>query len=546
MENMALIAEIRTQIRQFGDELTETVRDARQYFRERKIFRWFAAVWILLCYGSRLLQWEVFIDSDIMLQAPEELLFSWYGSHRFGLILTKKLFSFVRLVPQFEMIMTMLALWCFVMLLDYCIHIWGRRPAKDGTGYVIAAVFLSAPVLAEQYRFILQAFEITMAMIYSVLAVFCAEQAVMRGKSRCWYLVSFGFMVWAFGSYAAFPAFYIALVLISYILVMVYGEERCGFSQGLIHAGHFLLGFVLFWVFSEILCRWKGADATYVMSMFQWGKKSAAEVSESLISDMRRIYLAEWRTFFHPLYSWIALIVSVWTVCRGWKKRKGSWPSVFCLLLAEVLLFLSPAFITFITAMNQPIRGQLTYALTFAFYTGALYLLVRDALMEEAETGKRRKSLKTAVFAASVLVLAGIAWRQSVTMNQLWETIYETYQSDKLMANRVYSEICRVANRSDMDNCKVVFVGTRDAKLTGRPLPGDVIGCSYFDYAYTNYVGITPRARNFFLILGMRMGMPNADDYAKASAACAGKDSWPSNESVFLLDGMVVVKLSDP
>ncbi len=122
---MALITEIRTQIRQFVDELTEIVRDARQYFRERKVFRWFVAVWILLCYGSRLLQWEVFIDSDIMLQAPEELMFSWYGSHRFGLILTKKLFSFVRLVPQFEMIMTMLALWCFVMLLDYCIHIWG-------------------------------------------------------------------------------------------------------------------------------------------------------------------------------------------------------------------------------------------------------------------------------------------------------------------------------------------------------------------------------------------------------------------------------------
>lgn len=444
------------------------------------------------------------------------------------------------------MIMTMLALWCVVVLLDYCIHIWGKRPVKDGTGYVVAAVFLSAPILAEQFRFILQSFEITMAMLYCVLAVFCAEQAIMRRRSRCWYIVSIGFMVWAFGSYASFPSVYIALVLVSYILVMVYGDERCGFSQGLTHAAHFLLGFVLFLILSEVLCRWKGADSTYVMSMFQWGSKSAVEVRESLLGDIRRIYLAEWRTFFHPLYSWIALIVSVWLACRGWKKRKGSLPSFFCLLLAEVLLFLSPAFITFITAMIQPIRGQLTYVFTFAFYMGAMYLLARDALIGATEARGSLKSLKTAVFAVVVLFLAGNAWRQSVTMNQLWETIYETYHSDELMANRVYSEICRVADRSDMDNCKVVFVGTRDAKLTGSPVAGDVIGCSYFNFAYTNYVGITPRVRNFFLVLGMRMGMPDADDYAKASAACVGKDCWPSNESVFMLDGMVVVKLSDP
>ena len=529
---MALIAETRTQIGQFGDELKETVRDARQYFRERKGFRWFAAVWIIICYGSRLLQWEVFIDSDIMLQAPEELMFSWYGSRRFGLILTKKLFSFVRLVPQFEMIMTMLALWCAALLLDYCIHIWARRPAKDGTGYITAAMFLSAPILAEQFLFTLQSFEIAMAMIYCVLAVFCAEQAVVRGKSRFWYAASLGFMVWAFGSYSAFPAFYIALVLISYILVLIYGQERCGFVQGLIHAGHFLLGFALFWIFGEILCRWKGADSTYVMAMFQWGSKSAGEVLDSLISDVRRIYLAEWRVFFHPLYLWTALAVSVWILCMGWKK----WRDFPCLVLAVVLLFLSPVFITFITAANQPIRGQLTYVLTSAFYAGALYMLIRDAL---------RKPLKAVLTAAAVLVLAGTAWRQAVTINQMWETVYENYHSDELMANRVYSEICRVADRTDMDNCKVVFVGTRDAKLTGRPQNGDVIGHSYFDFGYTDYVGITPRVRNFFLVLGMRMGMPDADDYAKAVAACAGKGCWPSDDSVFLLDGMVVVKLSD-
>ncbi len=541
---MGLISGIRMQWKQFEGEAAETAKDFCRCFRERKIFRWFAAVWILVCYGVRLLQWQVFIDSDIMLHAPEELMYSWYGSRRFGLILSKKLFAFMRLTPQFATLLAMLALWCLAVILDYCIYVWSRKKAKGAAGYVAAAFLLSAPVLAEQFFFLLQVFEIAMAMIYCVIAAFCAEQAVAQRKSSFWYLLSLGFMVWAFGSYPAFPAFYITLILISYILASVLGGADCGFKEGLIHAGHFLLGFGVSWALGKLLCWWKGADSTYVMAMFGWGRKEIAEALSCLFSDARRIYLAEWRVFFHPYFLWAALASSLWLIGKAWKRKKN-----FCwILLAVVLLFFSPMFITFITATNQPIRGHLTYTLTFAFYAGILYLLVYDTLTEKGgrtAAAKLPRPAKTVLLAAMTVLTASAAWGQAVNLNQLWETAYESYQSDELMAERVYNEICRVADRPDMDNCKVVFVGTRDTKLAGRPQMGDVIGYSYFTFGYTDVVGVTPRLRNLFLVLGMRMGMPDADDYAKAVEACRGRQCWPANDSVFLLDGMVVVKLSD-
>ncbi len=215
------------------------------------------------------------------------------------------------------------------------------------------------------------------------------------------------------------------------------------------------------------------------------------------------------------------------------------------LALAAVLLFVAPVLTALVTAMNQPIRAQLTYVLVFAFYAYALCLLAHDGLRAVRARKWPMKAVKKTLSSVLLVLLLWTAWGQAVTMNQLWETLYETYQSDMLTAERLYGEICRMADRPDMENCKVVLVGTRKAELTGRPVMGDVIGFSYFQFGYTDYIGVTPRARNFFLTLGMPMGMPTAEDYAKAVEACAGKPCWPAGNSMFMLDDMVVVKLSE-
>ncbi len=300
---MKLKDEIRLQMAQFGKEISETAGDVHRYCAGRKALRWFAAVWIVICYGVRMTQWEIFVDSDIMLQAPEELMYSWYGSQRFGLILTEKLFSFMRLLPQFKWILTAMALWCLVLFLSYCFHVWVDRTAGKYAEYVLVAVFLSSPVLAEQFQFILQAFEVALAMCFCAAAAFCAERAVVSGKSRCWYLVSLGFMVWAFGSYQALTAFYIALVLISYIGAAVCGDARCGLREGLFHTAHFLIGFAVSRFLGRALCVWQQADPTYVDSMFNWGRQSLEQSLNCLAAEVQRVYLAQWRTFFHPFFS---------------------------------------------------------------------------------------------------------------------------------------------------------------------------------------------------------------------------------------------------
>lgn len=57
---------------------------------------------MFVLYGIRFVQGEYFVDSELMLTAPEELLQSWYGHRRFALIFTRKLFGMLRLMPFME------------------------------------------------------------------------------------------------------------------------------------------------------------------------------------------------------------------------------------------------------------------------------------------------------------------------------------------------------------------------------------------------------------------------------------------------------------
>ncbi len=60
-----------------------------------------------------------------------------------------------------------------------------------------------------------------------------------------------------------------------------------------------------------------------------------------------------------------------------------------------------------------------------------------------------------------------------------------------------------------MEDCKVVFAGTMADGLTGRPLYGDAIDYSFFQWVCIDAAGISVRTRNLFLALGMKMGMPS-------------------------------------
>ncbi len=527
-------------IHTFKTELTESWHAFTSYLRQEKGLCRFTALAILFLYGIRLTQGDLFVDSDIMLTEPEGLMFSWYGHQRFGLIVTKKLFSLVRLLPFQANALFLLTMYILVLGICFCFFQWsgGDKSCRKGA-FLFAGLFLSAPCFAEQFNFVLQAFESAAAMFFCVIAAYCSGRWIYEKKNILWALPAVAFMTWAFGSYQAYPAFYIAVVLISYITVYICQKEICGFREGLRHAGLFLAGFFSSRFCSAFLCKLQGASSGYVDAMFWWGVKDLDTCLGSIREDVFRIYRGTWPLFFSKWFLPASLTATALALFLGWRRRSRKFP---CFLLALALLWISPILITLITAMPQPIRGQMTYPLVYGWYMMFLYTALASlSVRQPAWLFLKKTACITAAAACAVL-----GWRQGIAMCQLWETAHEQYVSDTLTANRMYLDICRAADRSDMENCKVVFVGTRETQLGGTPLTGDVIGHSFFEWDASGPVGVSSRVNVFFKTLGLYMALPGQEDYEKAVNRCKDRPLWPASDSVFLLDpDTVVVKLSE-
>lgn len=524
----------------FVMEVKESWEAFRKYYHREKNLRWFIAVLILILYGIRLTQGDVFVDSDIMMTSPEGLMFSWYGHRRFGLIVTKKLFQLVRLVPYLANVLFALTLWAVTVGICFCMYEWGGRTENCRKGaFLFAGVFLTAPCFAEQFNFVLQAFEIAAAMVYCVVAVYCAGRWIYDRKGFLWAFLALGFMVWAFASYQAFPAFYMALVLISYIFVFLCQKRECGFWEGILHAGLFIAGFVVYQILAKLICDFVGASSSYVNNMFLWGVESTQTCIDTIVIDAKRIYEGYWPTFFDRRFLYVVIAAVILSLILGWRRKSRKFP---CFLLAAALLPVTPLMITLITAMNQPIRGQMTFPLVYAYYVMFLYVGIRMMPVSK----KAGRMCRNALCGLAVLFGSVMGWKQGITMCQLWETAHESYVSDALTANRMYADICRAADREDMENCRVVFVGTRKAELAGTPLYGDVIGHSFFEWDASGPEGVSGRVYTFFQTLGLVFQRPVAEEYQAALKFSEKQPVWPANGSVVQMEeDVIVVKLSD-
>ena len=147
----------------------------------------FAAVFV---YGIRLVEEDLSIDTEIMLNNQQEMLDSWIGIGRFGLVFTKKLFGFQRLVPFTENLMMLLALIAAGVVLSFALWTWCGEDRRYRTFCgILPALFLTGPCFAEQFHFTLQAFPVAFAMGLAAAAVFSMEQWAWE-RRKVWWLAT--------------------------------------------------------------------------------------------------------------------------------------------------------------------------------------------------------------------------------------------------------------------------------------------------------------------------------------------------------------------
>ena len=533
------------QIRQFAGEAAADIRELRRFLKKEKALKLICLSLILVCWGLKIVYDDIFIDSEIMSLEPYALLQSWYGSRRFSLIFTKKIFHMIRLVPYLSNLLTAAFLFLAALLFAFCLQTWIpvlKKKLYDKGLLLAAAFFVTAPSLAEQYAYTLQAFEITLSMCICMIAVYCAGRAVYGNGSVIWYLAAVLLLVWTLGSYQGFCVCYMALVLISFLgsyeTDTHKGPEKA-FLYGIRQVIIFIIGFILYFLTASFLCRIKGGDSSYVDAMFMWGTLSTAECLHYVKDEFRALYCGVVPVLYNRFFGIMAFGCTIFLAVRSVKLHFKKWYWYF---LGLFLLLVSPMFVTLLSGMRTPVRGQLVFPLLLGAFACIFYCFAVGCL-------KRVKgfSVRTRCVVVSILFVAMFyqSWVQGMDLVQLNQTLHDTVVNDRIIAQQMYGDIRRVADRSDMQNCPVVFVGTRSARIPNTAARGEVIGYSYFDFGLTN-IGINNRTTGLFNLMGLNLATPTVEEYEQALQEAADKPCWPAKESVFLLDdGCVAVKLSE-
>ena len=538
----------------------------RDFLETYRGLRWCLGIAIVLVFGLRVIHGNIFLDSEITVLRPEFMHHVWLGSNRFGMVFTSRLFGMNRLVPYLSNALMALTMWALGLFLSFCVYSWsGHSRRYHFFLYVFPLLFVTAPVWAAQYLFVLQSFEISFGILLCAAAVFCTDRFIRNGRAGLlWLAPGLVFMIWSFGTYQVMFSFYICLVLISFMTGYLTGEKMGALECGLKHAAVFLAGCAGYGVLVAITRMAAGTDSSYVSEMVHWNTDGISMCLIYIREEIRRVMAGE-GVFYQWFYLPAMCLFVIQAMRQGWKKRKGGM-DYFWFLLGGGLLLWSPFFLTVIAGFLQPVRSQLVYPLTAALFLSHLTVLPADENVREGEkdcnapencnvpencsvtggrTGRSRARLVSAVMTA-VCVLC--AMRQGVTTVQLFETSWEAYRNDVLTANRIYADLCRTADRSDMSDCLVIFTGGRDAGLAGPAVRGELTGLSFFEAEAGTPVGVTGRVGSLFLTLGLKVQVMTAEQtdlYRQAIEYMKDAPDWPAQGSIRMMGDVAVVRLSE-
>jgi len=496
---------------------------------------WWQAVLVALVYGLRVTQDNIFIDSEIMFLRPEEVCLQWIGSGRFGLAFTRTLFGLGRLVPFLSAALMALMMWLNGVLLSFGMYSWsGHSKRYSRFLYLFPGLFVCAPLFAEQYLFLLQAFEVSFAIGLCIAAAICTGRLVYGEGNGLWLIPGLLFMVWSFGSYQVMCSLYLCLVLISFITGYING--RCGqtWNYGVRHMVIFLAGCLLYVVLAWFIKAFMGVESGYVSSMVYW-RSHDIKTCLSYIKEAMVPVVTGQNIYFSRLYVPSALLFLLQTVWYGWKKAGRPWDYAGY-LCGGVLLLLSPFFLCFISGGVLPLRTQLVYPVTAAFFLAHLTVLPP----KECRQGKWQYPV-TSLFSA-ICVVQMLSFGQASV--QLFQTSYEVYREDVMTANRIYGDVCHAVGDKDIRNYQLIFTGGRSAGLAGPAARGELVGLSFFDAEAHTALGVTGRVTSLFMILGLPIGGSDemfSQYYEKAVSYMEDAPDWPQEGSIRILEEKVVV-----
>lgn len=511
-----------------------------------------AAICVLIVHGAKLFSNSVGIDTEDLIHLESPFYDGWLNTGRQGLVLLKYFTGSVEYNPYFAQVMTLVMLavsvTAFVMLWDWNAGMTGLVNNR-WTAFGCIFLWISHPVLVEQFYFTLQGAEIGIGMLLTVVSLWLIWQGKGQkaGRRTSTFLLSGLILLVTFSVYQIF----VVLFIFGAVTVLFLDSLREGNAQKkkisvvvcevLPFAGVFLGAFIC----NSIITGLFFSESDYLSSQVRWGQLSVRDCVYSIALHVRDVVTGQNSIFYHWSYGVLCVVGLIAVLCLI--RRYGA-----VLLFYYVALMTTPFLMTVVCADEPAVRSQLILpAMTgFAFYVDVL-LLQRLGAERADSTGSKKKSVKRQnthvawgmVAMALVCIVAGVSQMQM--SHRLYYTDACRYAQDEALGRAL---IQRLEPKIGEDETPIVVIGSREFQGNNACVEGEIIGLSIFEHDVEEepkFYWSTRRVIGFLHTLGYDCeqlpdkNIPYAEEFAE------DMDVWPGKHSVEHAGDMVVIKLSE-
>ena len=498
---------------------------------------------MFLLHGAKLNASVVGIDTEALISGGEDFYQGWLNTGRQGLVLLKYLFRNVTFNPYFAAVLTLLV---FPIAVSAFFLLWNSIGGKYNlTVWIIGGLlWISHPVLTEQFYFSLQSFEIALGFLLTAVALYLTLLWTEK-KRRLWVFgASVALLLLTFSIYQAFVAFYIfgavSVLFLQTLREFSEGKRRLAISA-LARTGCWILVFITAFLINTVITQMFFNSSSYLAGQINWGTATMWEIFRHICGHIKSVMLGRSPVFYSVFYGCLLtcsmILFVVYLYRHGRKNKSGCFTVAFFYLALQC----SPFFMTFLQGGEPVLRSQLVLPAMTGLQAMLCLWFAKDLAISAKAAGR--------VVLAGVMLLSILGGGKTAKITWgLYYTDQLRYEQDVALGRDLIQRLEEICDQEDVI-LPVVVVGTRPFQGNHSCVQGQVMGQSLFDWdasvAPVPYWS-TRRVLGFLHVLGADYNVAPMERMEEALGYSENMPRWPEKDCVQVYNGMVIVKLSAP
>jgi len=520
---------------------------------------------VFLVHGAKLNSDIIGIDTEDLIHLQDGFYGGWLHTGRQGLVFLKYLFGNRTFNPYYTGIATLLlfaaAVAAHLFLWDKVCSITVQRKRSDSLSGLWACglgafLWISQPVMTEQFYFLLQSMEICVCLLLTALSL---ELSFLwaEGHHPAAAVGSVLLLLLTFSSYQSFVVLYIfgtvAVVLLRTLSEgtvcasgEVSGERKLSTGWELLkQVIPYCVIFLTAFLCNTLITKLFFSSSDYLQNQIFWGQASIKDCIYAIGAHFVKAYTGVRSIFYHGGLGLLAFLdfLLLLRFSRGFAKGARA-----VLLFFYLALLTTPFLMTVVLGGAPAARSQLV----LPALTGVLgYLSIRLLELQGIRPFRfgnekgNKKWQNQAAFALAVVLCLVTGLEQTKVTESLYYTDRCRYEQDVALGRAIIERIQQI-NMGD-DAVPVLVVGAREFSGNHSCVMGEVIGRSFFAYD-TEIAPIsfwnTRRVLGFLHSLGADFEQAPKERIEEALEYSTYMPEWPAKDSVQQKDGIIIVKLS--